>query len=115
MHELGIVFHVIDEVKRIAEENDVSRVLSVTVGIGEVSLVIPSYFEDCWKWAAGKQELLRDAAIVMETLPAVTRCLDCGQTYPTVKHGKICPFCGSGRTVLESGNEFILKEIRAAD
>ena len=46
MHELGIVFHVIDTVNAIAAENQVGKVNSVTVEIGEVSLVIPSYFED---------------------------------------------------------------------
>ena len=112
MHELGIVFHVIDTVNAIAEENKVEKIHSVTVEIGEVSLVIPSYFEDCWNWAVKKQTTaLHDAKIIMETLPAVTVCEDCGKTYPTVQHGKVCPYCGSERTVLQTGNEFNIKEI----
>lgn len=112
MHELGIVFHVIDTVNAIAKENKVEKVHSVTVEIGEVSLVIPSYFEDCWNWAVKKQvTALKDAKIIMETLPAVTVCEDCGKTYPTVQHGRICPHCGSEHTVLQCGSEFNIKEI----
>ena len=43
MHELGVVFHVIKSVNRIAEENGVSRVSAVTIELGEVSSVIPDY------------------------------------------------------------------------
>ena len=112
MHELGIVFHVIDTVNDIARENRVEKVRSVTVEIGEVSLVIPAYFEDCWNWAVKKQTTaLKDARIIMETLPAVTLCEACGKTYPTVQYGRTCPHCGSERTVLQTGNEFNIKEI----
>ena len=37
MHELGVVFHCIKQVNEIAEENNVKRVNSVTVEIGEVT------------------------------------------------------------------------------
>lgn len=111
MHELGIVFHVIDTVNEIAAENKVEKVNSVTVEIGEVSLVIPSYFEDCWNWAVKKQTVMKDAKIVMETIPAVTYCESCEKTYETVKYGKICPHCGSPETYLLQGNEFNIKEI----
>ena len=33
MHELGVVFHTLDTVKRIADENNVKRVASITVEI----------------------------------------------------------------------------------
>lgn len=113
MHELGIVFHVIDTVNEIAAENNVTKVNSVTVEIGEVSLVVPSYFEDCWKWAVSKQTVMKDAKIIIDVLPAVTYCEGCGGTYPTVEHGKICPLCGSENTWLKTGNEFNIKEIEA--
>ena len=43
--------------------------------------------------------------------PAITFCEDCGKTYGTVEYGKICPYCGSQRTYLQQGNEFLIKEI----
>ena len=113
MHELGVVFHIIDKLKSVAEENDVTSVSSVTLELGEVSSVIPEYLQDCWKWAAAKHEFLKDAELRIETLPAVTFCEDCEKTYPTVPNGRICPHCGSPHTYLVCGNEFNIKEIEA--
>ena len=115
MHELGVVFHCIKEVNRFAVENGVKRIRSVTVEIGEVSTVLPALFEDCWNWAVKKETVLRDAGVKIEVLPAVTHCEDCRQDYPTVRHGRICPYCGSEHTFLLSGNELIIKEIEALD
>ena len=44
-------------------------------------------------------------------IPAVTFCEYCQQTYPTVEHGKTCPYCGSEHTYLVQGNEQYIKEI----
>lgn len=113
MHELGIVFHTIESVNKIAKENNVSKINSVTVQIGEVSLVVPELYENCWNWAVKKETILKDAKIIMETIPAVTFCENCEKTYPTVQYAKICPYCKSDRTYLQTGNEFIIKEIEA--
>ena len=47
----------------------------------------------------------------IETLPAVTFCQDCKQTYPTVEFAKECPHCHSTNTFLVTGNEYNIKEI----
>ena len=58
MHELGIVFHVIKSVEEIAQENELTKVSAVTLSIGEVSGIVPSYLTDCWRWAADRTEVL---------------------------------------------------------
>ena len=111
MHELGVTFHIMDQLEKVAQENDVERVRKVVLELGEVSTVIESYLQSCWTWAAKKRPLFENAELIVETPPAVTYCEDCGKTYPTVEHGKTCPFCGSGQTYLLHGNEFNIKEI----
>ena len=59
MHELGIVYHIIDTLEQVAKENELTHIDSVTMEVGEVSAVIPDYLTDCWAWASGKNELLR--------------------------------------------------------
>lgn len=113
MHELGIVFYIIRDVKEVAEANDVRRVESVTLELGEVSAVIPHYLEDCWNWAVKREPIMDGAKLKVETIPAVTWCDDCKNEYPTVEHGKICPYCGSEHTWLKTGNEVSIKEIEA--
>ena len=113
MHELGIVFHVIKTIEEIASEQELSSVASVTLEVGEVSTVIPSYLVDCWKWAVKKSELMKDSELKYEIIKAVTYCEDCKKTYETVKYAKICPHCGSENTFLLEGNEVQIKEIEA--
>ena len=111
MHELGVVFYIIRDVKEVAEANNVKRVESVTLELGEVSTVIPHYLEDCWNWAVKREPIMDGAKLKVETIPAVTWCDDCKREYPTVEHGKICPYCGSEHTWLKTGNEVNIKEI----
>lgn len=113
MHELGIVFQIIDSLEAVGKEHKLTEVAHVTLEIGEVSGVVESYLKDCWRWASDKSELLKGAELVTEKIPAVTFCEDCRKTYGTVQHGKICPFCQGGNTYLVSGNEFNIKEIEA--
>jgi Hydrogenase expression/synthesis hypA family. len=115
MHELGIVFHIINTVERVGQENNLTSVSSVTLQLGEVSGVIQKELTDCWNWAVRKTELLRDARLNIETIPAYTMCEDCKNTYETVSYGRICPYCGSERTFLIQGNEIYLKEIAASE
>ena len=113
MHELGTVFYVIKQVEQLCVENNLSTVGSVTLEIGEVSRMIPKYVQDCWDWAIKDTTYLKNTELKIETLPAVTYCEDCKQTYPTVKYAKICPHCKSEHTYLLSGNEYTIKEIEA--
>ena len=111
MHELGIVFYIIRDVKKAAQENGVKHVSAVVMNIGEVSTVVPEYLTDCWRWAADKEEMLRGCELKCNILPAVTRCGDCGEEYETVRYGKTCPHCKSENTWLLRGNEVEIKEI----
>ena len=96
MHELGIVFHIINSLESVGREKQLTQVANVTLEIGEVSGVVDSYLK-----------------LITQEIPAVTYCEDCHQTYGTVEHGKVCPFCLGGNTYLVAGNEFNIKEIEA--
>lgn len=102
MHELGIVFHIIRTVEDVAKENHVARIQRVTLQLGEVSGVVESYLQDCWKWAAAKSEILPGAALTVEQIP-------------TVPHGRTCPHCQSPHTHLLQGNEMMIKEVEAVE
>lgn len=115
MHELGIAFHVISEVDKIAEEKGAKEVKSVTLEIGEVSSVIPKYLEDVWKWACtNRSQHMKDCKLNIIVVRAVSYCNSCKKTYSTLK-GKICPNCGSKETYLLEGNETRIKSIEVVD
>ena len=115
MHELGVVFYVVKDVKKVAEENHVEKVSAVTLEIGEVSGILHDYLTDCWNWAKKKEPLMEEAELKIEQIEAVTFCEECQKEYPTVEHGKICPYCGSENTYLLRANEFLIEEIEVSD
>ena len=83
MHELGIVFYIIRDVKKAALENAVEHVSAVVMNIGEVSTVVPELLADCWRWAADKEPLLKGCVLKVNTIPALTHCDGCGAAYET--------------------------------
>ena len=89
MHELGTVFYIIKEVEKVVEENDLSRVASVTVQIGKVSGIIPEYIVDCWNWARKETKYLKEAEMIVEDIEAVTYCTNWKKKYDKFKYAKI--------------------------
>ena len=113
MHELGIVFHMVDLLEETGREHGLTKIAKVTVDLGEGSGVLTEFFEDAWQWASDKSDLLRGAELEIFQIDAVTVCNDCGKTYGTVAHGRICPYCQSPNTELLRGNEMEIREIEA--
>ena len=113
MHELGTIVYVMDAVEKIAEENKLTAIESVTLEVGEVSGIVTDYLVDFWNYSRKKSELLKNTELKIETLEAVTFCQNCGKTYPTLKYAKICPYCKSDNTFLVTGNEYNIKELVA--
>ena len=115
MHELGLVFHMIDTVEGIAKENQALEVASIVMEIGEVSGVVVSYFRECYQWAKERVPALKNAELEVIVVKAISYCKNCRKTFPTAEHGKKCPHCGSEDTYLVYGNELNIKEIKVKD
>ena len=49
MHELGVTFYVVKDVKKVAQENKVDKIDYVKLEIGEVSGVVHDQLIDCWR------------------------------------------------------------------
>ena len=113
MHELGTVMYVIDTIEKLAAEQELSVVASITLEVGEVSGIIPEYLADFWLYARRNSALLKETELKFEVLKAVTYCQDCAKTYPTLEYGKECPYCHSANTFLVTGSEYNIREIEA--
>ncbi|MCH3987806.1 MAG: hydrogenase maturation nickel metallochaperone HypA [Lachnospiraceae bacterium] len=113
MHEMGIVLHLAKTLEETAKEQNIIKIAHVTLEVGEVSGILTDYFSDCWDYFKGRSELLKDSVLEVVTTPAVTWCDSCKRTYPTVKYGRTCPYCGSGETWLLYGNQCVIRDITA--
>lgn len=110
---MGIVIHLSKTLDKLAEENHINRIGSVTLEVGEVSGIVTDLFEEAWEYFTRDHTVLEGSKLKIEKIPAVTHCDGCGQNYETVRYGRICPYCSSKETWLIKGNECIIKEIEA--
>lgn len=116
MHELGIAFHIIKEVDKFAEEKKIDKVRAVTLELGEVSGVVPSYLRDVWVWSCeNKSTHLKGCELKIMEMKAISYCEDCKETYDTVKTGKKCPHCGGDHTYLVEGDQIEIHSIDVED
>lgn len=110
MHELGLVFEVINRVETLAAENGIRHVQKVVLAIGEVSSVVPMFIREVYS-SACEDTILEGSELEIETIPARGKCRSCRRVYDLVKFRCECPHCGSRDYELLSGGEFLIKEI----
>lgn len=111
MHELGLVFEMARVIEESLAEEDVIAVDTVVVEIGEVSSVVPHYFESCFP-AVHDRPLFQNARLEMVIIPAIGRCKKCGEEFSIVPTKGYCPRCGSFDKELLSGREFNIREVQ---
>lgn len=107
MHELSITQGIVEICESAAAGK---RVLGVVLEIGELSNVIPEAVEFCFE-ACRKDTLLEDAALVIERIPGLGLCGDCGARFNVKAYYESCPDCGGFRVEILSGEELRVKEL----
>ncbi len=112
MHELGIVVHVINQIEKLAEERKVTKVISLTLEVGEVSGVVKEYFIDAFNWAIQRTKYMKECKLDLVIIQGVTYCESCKKTYPTTQYGKECPYCHSNKTYLVTGRDVMIKDVK---
>ena len=110
MHELGLCDYILKTVDRVAKEEALTEVQSVTLEVGLLSGVVPRFMEDCWQ-AVVDGTPYENTALVIETINGIARCLDCGHEFSADLERLYCPKCVSRRITPVTGNDLTLKEI----
>lgn len=111
MHELSLTENVIAIVKSESEKQGFTRVLEISLRIGELSGIIPDCMREFFPIAA-KGTVAEGAALAIETVPAAFRCNDCGWEGRFEKHSYSCPVCGGCGVKMTSGREFYVESIK---
>lgn len=110
MHELALTEGILSVVSSEQKKSGFSRVLEISLRIGEYSGVIESCIEEFFPMVA-KDTAAEGAKLVIETVPAVFECSDCGFQGKLKAHAACCPDCGSTGIRMTSGREFFIKNL----
>ena len=100
MHELGIMTGVMDAVTTSAQQAGATRVLKVSLSVGEMTEAI----EDALMFAF---EALSEGTLCEDE----SRCLECSAEYEHDRFHMLCPECGSFATELIAGRELQIDSI----
>ncbi len=112
MHELGIMFSVARTVIDFAEKNNVEKIDTLVLQVGQLSPMIPRFIEACYP-AATDGTILQDTKLKIEILPANAICKSCDKVFNAVENKGKCPACGGEEIEILSGKELLIKEIIA--
>jgi hydrogenase nickel incorporation protein HypA/HybF len=110
MHELAVCQALIEQVERVARQNDAQRVISIVITIGPLAGVEPQLLEHAYPLAAAGT-IAEHAALVIETVPVRVRCRSCGAETDAAANRLVCGDCGDWQVDVTGGEEMILKRV----
>jgi len=112
MHELGIMYHIVERVLGVVKDNGFTEVQAIVLNVGEESGVVPQYLHACYP-AAVSGTMLENTSLEVELITANAVCAVCGKVFAVTPNNGLCPKCKSADHEVISGKEFMIKEIRA--
>ena len=112
MHELGICDAILKTVDGIVKEEQLTVVHKITLELGMLSGVVPSFMTDCWQ-ADIDGTPYADTLLEIETINGIARCEDCGYEFSADLDRMYCPKCAGRRLTPLTGTDLTIKEIEA--
>lgn len=113
MHEMPVVESILDIVLQHARANQVQRVVSISLMVGDMSDLEDEWLQRYFEFFS--RETLAEGAILKVTrTPVVLACSECGQMITVTRDemGEVsCPVCQSLRFNLQAGHEYYIKDM----
>lgn len=112
MHEISLVQGLFTQLEDLARQNNMTRVVSVTMQIGPLSGVVEDSFRFGFDILSKDNDLVRDATLHITTSQVTYRCIDCGHGVTTSdERPERCEKCGEDFLMAEGGDELMLETV----
>ena len=112
MHELGLTDAMLKMVDKIKAKENISCVRTITVEIGDLSGVVPSFLENCWSAVTFGTDY-EETVLKIMTVPGTLRCEDCGKVFVANLDDLSCTECSSRKLTPITGRDMTIQEIEA--
>lgn len=109
MHEMSVAIGVVEIAEQSARDNGASRILSVTLEVGDLSGVMADALEFCYQ-AAAKGTMAEGSRLILERISARAYCPSCEAEFPADSAYVLCPKC-KGFVSLTSGEELRVRDV----
>jgi hydrogenase nickel incorporation protein HypA/HybF len=113
LHELPVVQSLFDLCIRHAYANDASRVISVTLRVGEASDLQDEWIQRYFDYVS-KGTMAEGAKLIIERVPLVVRCKQCSEDFQVnlrEVQRVLCPRCNETKFEYVSGREYRLEHM----
>ncbi len=110
MHEMGITQGILAAAFDAAEEAGCSRITEIRISVGEMTEVVDFALQFAFE-ALTPDTMAEGATLVINQVPAKSRCLECGLEYDHDRFQMICPKCGALNVELLQGRELLIDAI----
>jgi hydrogenase nickel incorporation protein HypA/HybF len=115
MHELSIAASIVETVTESAAAYPNARVKEVRLRVGALASVFEESLQFCWELTI-EGTPLAGAALVVEKLPVVAHCVQCGIDVELEGVQSFrCPRCGELAADLRQGRELEIESIEIED
>ena len=111
MHEMSLIQGIFDSVMPVAREHGTTAITSISLRVGEMTMVVPEAMEFAFEALSEDEPLLQGAKLEMNFVRPRSRCLDCGEEFEHDRFHMHCPVCESGATMLLAGRELEVASI----
>ena len=111
MHELGIMTGVLDAAEKAAREAGATKLLKVSLSIGEMTEAIEDALVFAWEALTADDPYAKDAELSVNMIRPKSRCLDCGAVFEHDRFHMFCPECDSFALELLAGRELQIDSI----
>jgi len=112
MHEMSLVQGLLQQLHSIARENEVSRVIRLTMSIGPLSGVVIDSFRFGFDILSKEDDLVRDAKLEIDIPPVTYRCSNCKhESETTGERPEKCTVCEDAILIPDGGDDLILQQV----
>ena len=106
MHEVSIALGMVDELTRIARENNAKKITLIKLKIGKMSGIVTDSLKFAFDAIKLEHPFLLSAEILINEVPLVYQCNDCNNTFEAEDiYFPSCLNCESYNLKLISGEE----------
>ena len=114
MHELSIAQNILEIVKQNVSEEELSKVRSIKLRIGEFAGIVVDSLEFCFE-AVTADTTLEKAKLDIDNITVKGKCKSCDKSFNIKESIFKCPYCESLDIEMTSGAELQIVEFELED
>lgn len=110
MHEMSIASSLIEQVLELVEQNNASKVTTVSLEVGQMRRIVPDFMETAWQ-SVTAETVADESVLEIDEIGIKARCNKCGLEFECELDNYLCPKCVCADVDILQGNEIILTSV----